>query len=234
MNDDLLNIIIKIIIPIILFLIIIILLLIIHKSKLIKNKYYYNYVADPLIRVDDTYIGTRNIVYRPKTHVAKAITEYAISFDNKNYILINYAYNFNQITYYIVVYNYLHIPIKVIKVDDTRKSGHSTLIKLPQKTHDVNIIVTKVEGENVNHKPIKRFGFIRCLIYSILRTLLFTLNLTFLLFVITLSLLSDAYVFTSSMIYTLIASVIYFLMVFIIIKIKNRKEHVKDVDKDGL
>lgn len=224
---------IKIIIPIILFLLIIILLLIIHKTKLIKNKYYYNYVADPLVRVDDTFIGIRNIVYRPKTHVAKAIREYAISFDNKNHMLVNYGYNFNQITYYIVVYNYLHIPIKIIKVDDTRKSDHSTLIKLPKKTYDLNIIVTKVEGEKVNHKPIKRFGTIRCLIYSLFRTLLLILNFMFLLYFLLL-VNEDIYSIVFSFIYSLIISLLYFLLIFIILKIKNRKEKVKDVDEDGL
>lgn len=208
--------------------------LILILGKFMKRKYYYTYESDTILKLDDSNIGVRNIVFKPTTAVCNSISKYAISFDKKVRMLVSYKEKFNQITYFIIVYNYLHRPIKIIKVNDTKKELISKLIKLPKKTYDLNIIVSKIEGECINQLPLKKVNLFKRVFYSLLWSLIcvslqVAICSIMTLLVYDINFLESA--FSLLMLYIIISSCLLGVLLFIILMFKNRKYHLRSKKK---
>lgn len=206
------------------------------KMRLLKNKYYLAYEADPIVKVDDSYKKYKNIVYKPNKYVSKYITAYALSFGKKNTAMVSYVKSDMNLAYYILAYDKYHMPVKVIYIKDTRGLNHSSVIKLPHKTVDINIIMESVENEVLNPNPIKPVNSFKLMIFSLIWAII-----VMCLFLITFYICTEVFAtgFKNSyvasklpvaLIYIGVTSLCFMVLLFIILKLKNKHPRIKEVN----
>lgn len=206
------------------------------KTRPLKNKYYLAYEADPIIKDDNTYKKYRNIVYKPNKYVSKYIKAYAVSLGKKNTTMLSYVDASSEIAYYIVAYDKYHTPIKVIYVKDTNGINHSPVISLPKKTVDLNIIMESAGNEALNPLPIKPLNSFKLIIFSLIWGLILACDLIISFYIcveVTATGFNDNYVSDNlgqALIYILIASLAFVVILFLILKLKNRRPRIKEVN----
>lgn len=207
------------------------------KGKFLKNKFYLAYEADPIIRVDETYKKYKNIVYKPNKFVSKYIDAYALSFGKKNTVMFSYTDNMDQIAYYVVVYNRYHEPIKLIYIKDTRGLNHSSVVKLPKKAVDINIVIKSVANETLNPCPIVPVSNLKLLVYSFHWTLIL-IGLIVLSYTACVEIFATGfkesyvskYIWIAAF-YLSVCSVVFMLILFFILKLRNLKPKIREVNK---
>lgn len=206
------------------------------KMRLLKNKYYLAYEADPIVKVDDSYKKYKNIVYKPNKYVSKYITSYALSFGKKNTAMVSYLKSDMNLAYYIIAYDKYHLPIKVIYIKDTRGLNHSSVIKLPHKAVDINIIMESVENEVLNPLPIKPVNSFKLMIFSLMWTVIVMCLLIITFYICTevfATGFKEGYVASKlpiALTYIGISSLGFLIILFIILKLKNKHPKIKEVN----
>lgn len=206
------------------------------KMRLLKNKYYLAYEADPIVKVDDSYKKYKNIVYKPNKYVSKYITAYALSFGKKNTAMVSYLKSDMNLAYYIIAYDKYHLPIKVIYIKDTRGLNHSSVIKLPHKAVDINIIMESVENEVLNPLPIKPVNSFKLMIFSLMWTVIVMCLLIITFYICTevfATGFKEGYVASKlpiALTYIGISSLGFLIILFIILKLKNKHPKIKEVN----
>ena len=206
------------------------------KMRLLKNKYYLAYEADPIVKVDDSYKKYKNIVYKPNKYVSKYITAYALSFGKKNTAMVSYLKSDMNLAYYIIAYDKYHLPIKVIYIKDTRGLNHSSVIKLPHKAVDINIIMESVENEVLNPLPIKPVNNFKLMIFSLMWTVIVMCLLIITFYICTevfATGFKEGYVASKlpiALTYIGISSLGFLIILFIILKLKNKHPKIKEVN----
>lgn len=206
------------------------------KMRLLKNKYYLAYEADPIAKVDDSYKNYKNIVYKPNKYVSKYITAYALSFGKKNTAMVSYLKSDMNIAYYIIAYDKYHTPIKVIYIKDTRGLNHSSIIKLPRRAVDINIIMESVENEVLNPLPIKPINTFKLMIFTLIWTVIVMCLLVDAFYICTeifASGFKEGYVsakLPTALIYIGVTSLCFMALLFTILKLKNKHPRIKEVN----
>lgn len=206
------------------------------KMRLLKNKYYLAYEADPIVKVDDSYKKYKNIVYKPNKYVSKYITAYALSFGKKNTAMVSYLKSDMNLAYYIIAYDKYHTPIKVIYVKDTRGLNHSSVIKLPHKAVDINIIMESVENEVLNPIPIKPVNSFKLMIFSLIWTVIVMCLLIITFYICTevfATGFKENYVASKlpiALTYIGVTSLCFMVLLFIILRLKNKHPRIKEVN----
>lgn len=202
-------------------------LLLVFKRHL-RSDYEFSFFEDDVIKAEKVN-GISNYLFQGNPATQEYINEYVLSErKRKKYFMCEYGKKINSIHYFILAYNSNRKLINVIQVKERRPGAFSRTIKLPRRTRAVNFVIHKVNGFNVDFHPIKKIKLRKIFSYSFLMSAgLFSLvNAVRLLIVIT----SGYYFYepylntygTSHFILTGIIASVLFLVLFIMLLIKNR------------
>ncbi len=138
-----------------------------------KNIFYYPYEKDNLIATKRDE-GYKNYIYTTHGETSKYMNKYVIS--NSSYdktLICHFNTPYEKISYYIVEYNVIHKPIRVLEVIERNTANNSKVIILSKNCKDVNVFVKSVNECDVNgliikplnKKRINKYSFVSSLLY---------------------------------------------------------------------
>ncbi len=187
----------------------------------IKIRFFHNFTKRRLIKdklLEKKWLaGNYNLIFNTSGEVSHVINKYIITYDKKKcYLICNYTKQFYNVSMKVFAYNKQQQLIRVIEVNETGMSSHSSVINLPSNCKYVNIMIN-----SVNNLPIKETNEIKAykklikietlaLFFGLLFTACITIN------VITADLVDD-YIKSIGMLITLVPNILICTINYIII-----------------
>lgn len=139
-------------------------------AKLTKNKYYFEFSEDELMRTNKT-ANSDNAIYLTSGETKKAVKKYVIcqtAYDK--FLVCNYAKKFKEITYFVVEYSAQKKVLSVKKVTERGTSDTSKVIALDRRCAYVNIIVGSVDEKEINTSVIRPLSLSKIRLYALLKS----------------------------------------------------------------
>lgn len=124
-------------------------------SRLLKNKYYFSYHEDELIKTEKT-SNSKNSLYFTSGETKKFIKKYVIcksAYDR--YLICNYAKEFNEIIFYVIQYTARKKVAVVLRVEQCCTEKSSKIIALHKNCAYVNVIIGSADGTEINSSVIR-------------------------------------------------------------------------------
>lgn len=148
-------------------------ILFLRKKKYLKNNYSFKQVADTLVRTVDIKKKDRNLIFSPANEKTSNYIEQYILSRKKGFKTCICKYNkvFNNISYYVTVFDRVGNIISVLKIKDNRKQDYSKIISLPLRCASINITIRTIDNEIVSSlfiTPTKNTIVKYCLFMSLL------------------------------------------------------------------
>ena len=121
----------------------------------IRNKFYKEFHRDELVKRSKG-VNSKNFLYFTGNETAKYINKYVIMKTmTDKYLVCHYNKPYKKITYTVIQYSGIRRAISVLKCVELSTSDSSKIIALKRRCKYVNIIINKVDGEEINTSAIK-------------------------------------------------------------------------------
>ena len=140
--------------------------------KLLRNRYYYPFHEDELIKNtksvnSDNYIyfttgATKN--YIPKYVVCKTLYD--------KFLICNFAQKFVKINYFVVQYNRRRKVISVLNCVEQNTVESSKIVSLHRRCRYVNVVVGQVNAQTINTNVIRPLSLVKIRLHSFLTSLI--------------------------------------------------------------
>ncbi len=121
----------------------------------LKNKYYFSYEENELIKTEKT-ANSVNSIFFTSGETQKYIKKYVLCktlYDK--YLVCNYAKKFNSVSYYVVQYSSTGRVVSTLRVTETDTGDESRVIALSARCAKVNVIISSVGGAVINAQVIR-------------------------------------------------------------------------------
>lgn len=147
-------------------------IVVINVTGVAKNKFYNDFKEDEFVKKTKE-INSNNSLYLTSNVTNKYIKRYVIceSVYDK-YLICNYTKKFNYISFFVVQYTKDKKPISVLKCSETRTNESSKIISLKKKCAYVNIIINKVENNEINASVMRPLSLRRIRLYSFIKAIM--------------------------------------------------------------
>ena len=121
----------------------------------IKNKFYKEFHRDELVKRTRS-VNSKNYLYFTANETAKYINKYVVMKTmTDKYLVCHYNRPYKKITFTIIQYSGFRKAISVLKCVELGTGDSSKIIALKRRCKYVNIIVNKVDDEELNTSAIK-------------------------------------------------------------------------------
>lgn len=139
-------------------------------TRLLKNKYYHNFVKDELLKTEKK-TNSVNSIYLTSGETKKFIKKYVVcktAYDK--YLVCNFAKSFRQIRFYVIQYTGGKRVVSVLKISDGNTGTTSKVIALSKRCDYVNIVVAHADGAVLNTDVIRPIAVPKLRLYAFLKS----------------------------------------------------------------
>lgn len=143
-------------------------ILLLRCLKPLKNKYYFNYEENELLKTEKT-ANSVNSIYFTSGETQKYIKKYVIcktAYDK--YLVCNYVKKFERVSYYVVQYNAKGHEIAALRVSESDTSDSSRVISLSPRCAHVNVVIAEVNGAALNSHVIRPLSLRKIRLHALL------------------------------------------------------------------
>lgn len=146
-------------------------------TQLLKNKFYYDFHKDELLKTVKT-ANSKNSIYLTTGETAKFIKKYVVckTFYEK-YLICNFTKRFKEISFFVVQYNHRRRAFKVLKITQRGTSEASKVIALSKKCSYVNIVIGSADGRDINFNAIRPLAMSRVRLHAAIKAFMLFLSL---------------------------------------------------------
>ena len=137
-----------------------------------KNRLYKDFRRDELIRRTRG-VNSTNFLYFTGIETAKFINKYVIMKTlTDKFLVCHYNKVYKKIAFSVIQYSSTRKVISVLKCVELSTGSSSKIISLKKKCKYVNIVVNKVDGEEINSSVIKPISRTKIKLYCFFKFLL--------------------------------------------------------------
>ena len=146
-------------------------------TRLLKNKFYHEFHDDELLKTVKATNST-NSIYLTTGETSKFVKKYVICKTvYEKFLICNFAKRFQEISFFVVQYNWRKRVVQVLKVTQRFTEDASRVIALSKKCRYVNLVIGSVEGRDINHNAIRPLSMTRVRLHAAIKAFMLFLAL---------------------------------------------------------
>lgn len=141
-------------------------------TNLTKNKYYFNYHDDELLKKERS-TNSVNSVYLTYGETARYIKKYVMCKTvYEKYLVCNFAHRYKRIKFFVAQFSRHKRVISVLEITQKDVTADSSkIIALKKNCAHVNVIISAVDGNVINQNYIRPISMYRLRFYAALKSL---------------------------------------------------------------
>lgn len=140
-------------------------------TNLTKNKYYFNYNDDELLKKERS-TNSVNSIYMTTGETRRFIKKYVVCKSAyEKYLVCNFTEKFKHIKFFVVQFSRRRRVISVLEIEENDVKGDaSKIIALKKRCKHVNVVVGTVNDLVINQNYVRPISMYRLRLYAFLKS----------------------------------------------------------------
>ncbi len=141
-------------------------------TNLTKNKYYFNYREDELLKKERT-TNSVNSIYLTSGETGRFIKKYVVCKSAyEKYLVCNFTEKFREIKFFVVQFSRRKRVLSVLEITQKDIKGDaSRVIALKRTCAHVNVVISSANGQEINRNYVRPISMTRLRLYAFLKSL---------------------------------------------------------------